>query len=99
MSVAGKYDPLRAFLEREMGPEVTFSFGDLEALVGPLPHSARDYRAWWGNERVGSHVQARAWLGAGFKVDSVDLARGLVRFARATGTRANIGASSSATAT
>lgn len=49
------------------------SFDEIADLVGGLPNSAYRYRAWWANEHDGRHVQAKAWRGAGYVVDSVDL--------------------------
>ncbi len=72
-----KYDPLGRFLERQRGPEVVMTFGDIEAVIGAkLPPSAQNHQAWWANETNPrtSHVHARAWLDAGFKV-TVDQAK------------------------
>lgn len=74
-----KYDPLRDRL-RTAPDQIEWTFDDLANLVGGLPASARDHPAWWGNEQT--HVQSAAWLSAGFKVESVDVLRGLVRFRR-----------------
>ena len=77
-----KYRPLREQLASEAGRDVTMSLTDLDTLVGGLPRSARRYRAWWSNEREGSHVQARAWLDAGWRVEHVNLTAEQVRFIR-----------------
>ncbi len=38
-----KYDPLKAFLMRGVGPELTLSFAQIEQILGePLPTSARE---------------------------------------------------------
>jgi hypothetical protein len=55
------------------------TFAELEAIVGPLPSSARTRREWWVN---GSTAGAKAWRTAGWSVRSVDLAAALVVFAR-----------------
>ncbi len=64
------YDPLFRHLEtlrRDHSAEVILQFKTIERLIGrPLPASARKYSAWWGNNRV-CHVQAAAWMDAGFK--------------------------------
>jgi len=75
----GKYDPLRDSL-RAAPDDIEWTFDDVADLVGGLPASARDYPAWWGNEHT--HVQSAAWLSAGYKVESVDLVHGRVRFRR-----------------
>lgn len=79
-----KYDPLFKLLCREPNEQVHLTFAEIEAVVGPLPASARKYSAWWGNEPGGgSHVQAQSWLNAGREVESVDLRHERVRFSTA----------------
>lgn len=65
----GKYTPLQRNLRAEPQSATELSFGDIEAILGfPLPPSARRHSAaWWSNEPA-THVQARAWLDAGWKV-------------------------------
>jgi hypothetical protein len=78
-----KYTPLRTFLARAGKSELELSFEDIERTLGfPLPRSARVHRPWWSNEASGSHVQARAWMDAGYQVWEVDLNRGRTRFRR-----------------
>lgn len=76
-----KYDPLRDYLAQrpaEMA-EVAMTFGQVEALVGELPDSARKHRAWWAND---SKVEAQAWRAAGWRVSAVDQVAERVVFAR-----------------
>src|SRR5579859_4417522 len=68
--VMGKYEPLRDYLAAHQGDEVQMTFGQVERLVGPPPDSAREYRAWWGNDSYRS--QSIAWQAAGWHVASVD---------------------------
>ena len=77
-----KYDPLSDWLTAQhRRSEVTLSFPDVEQLIGgSLPQSARHHQAWWANSP--SHVQALAWLQAGWVVDVCDQSRGRVRFRR-----------------
>lgn len=75
-----KYDALRDRLTEVDGDSVTLSFEEIDTLVGALPASAWRHQAWWANERTGSHVQARSWLEAGFRVDRVDQRAGRVWF-------------------
>lgn len=76
----GKYDPLRDFLADCAGDEEPMTFDDVERLVGTLPYSAREHRAWWGNDTYRS--QSIAWQRAGWHVASVDQVSGQVVFAR-----------------
>lgn len=87
----GKYDALAEHLSRIPPDEltVTFSFADIDRIVGGLPPSAYRIRQWWAND---SKVEARAWRSAGWHVDAggIDLNAQKVRFARGKvgGTRA-----------
>lgn len=83
--MAGKYTPLELYL-RNIPSEVrdiTLSFSKIEVIIDSrLPSSAYKYPAWWGNEKNGSHVEAHAWLGAGWSVESIDWESETVRFVR-----------------
>jgi len=76
----GKYVPLGERLAADSRP-VEMTFEQIEALVGPLPASARKHRTWWANDQ--SHVQALAWLSLGRMVESVDFPRERVLFGAA----------------
>jgi hypothetical protein len=68
-----KYDPLKHHLASQSWSEVTMTFAEVEAVLGAkLPRSAYTHAAWWANESEGSHVQAKAWLDAGFETADVD---------------------------
>lgn len=69
----GKYRPLHVLLAGSSSETLTLAFTQIDGLVGGLPPSARRYRAWWANEKGGRHVQATAWLAAGYAVVEVDL--------------------------
>jgi hypothetical protein len=75
-----KYLPLGEYLRNLGVSRVQLSFEEVVRLVGELPPSARQYRAWWANEPR-THSHARAWLEAGWRVDAVNLGR-WVSFAR-----------------
>jgi hypothetical protein len=80
--MAGKYTPLEGYLRNmaETQKEVTLSFEQIEIiLLDKLPPSAYQYQAWWANTR-GSHVEADAWLDAGWKVDAVNFSEKWVKF-------------------
>jgi hypothetical protein len=77
----GKYVPLKRFLEAapKSQKSVTLSFAQVEVILrDTLPPSARNRRQWWANDET--HVQARAWLVAGFEV--ADLKTQIVFFVR-----------------
>ena len=77
-----KYSALRRQLENAAGPSVEMTFGEVDDIVGGLPASARRHSAWWSNEREGSHVQAHAWMDAGWRAESVNLTAERVRFTK-----------------
>ena len=77
--MARKYDPMKKFLSEH---QVILSFEQVRLLTtdGKLPEASTKYRAWWGNEMNARHRQCWGWLGAGYKVTSVDLKRKTVTF-------------------
>jgi hypothetical protein len=78
-----KYDGLSDRLRDAPVITLTLTFDEIADLVpAGLPASAYQRRPWWGNEQNLSHVQARAWLSAGWRVDDVSLTGRRVRFAR-----------------
>jgi hypothetical protein len=81
-SAGGKYGPLHEHLSGNTGTRVRMTFTAVEDLVGRLPDSAYSHRAWWGNNDATS--EAKSWLDAGWRVESVNQAAGEVVFARAT---------------
>jgi hypothetical protein len=77
-----KYEPLARFLRTEAFETRSLSFNEVEAILGaPLPPSARCRPEWWSNNPTG-HVNAQAWLGAGYKTEGLDLAGETVVFRR-----------------
>lgn len=77
----GKYGPLHKHLSGATGTRIRMTFTAVEDLVGDLPESAYRHRAWWGNND--GTAEAKAWLEAGWRVESVDQAAGEVVFTRA----------------
>jgi hypothetical protein len=73
LDVAAKYDALERALKASIPQTVTRTFAELDELVGGLPPSARADRTWWGNTTNLGHTQARAWMGAGYRVERVEL--------------------------
>jgi CBS domain-containing protein len=72
---SGKYGGMQAWLsEHSIGVNyLSLSFEHIETILGDkLPEFASIHQAWWGNDAQ-THPQARAWLQAGFLVESVDL--------------------------
>jgi hypothetical protein len=86
--IQSKYQALEHHLKSQERSrrEITLSFAEIEALIGqPLPRSAYTYREWWSNQiNVSNRPQAKAWIGAGFEVDTVQQRQdsGVVRFRR-----------------
>ena len=65
--------------------KVTLNLAQIDLILRvALPNTAFHRREWWGNDNT--HVQTKAWLGAGFEVDrkGVNFAEGWVRFRRRT---------------
>lgn len=73
---AGKYGPLRTFLEDCRKDRVSMTFRQIEELVGKLPKSASLYLAWWGNHEGNS--QAKAWMGAKYLVEANPAGRSVI---------------------
>lgn len=69
---------LRSALDR-VDESVRYSWAELEAIVGDLPASAANHRAWWSGDRT--HV--RAWRAAGFSAEDIVLGHE-VTFVRST---------------
>lgn len=75
-----KYAPLLRHLQARARVDTELSFEEIEKILGfMLPRSAHDHNAWWANER-GTHVQARAWMDAGWQVWQVRRAQKKVYF-------------------
>jgi len=68
-----KYDALGNYLKRQGRERVPMTFAEVEKIIGAkLPASAREHRPWWGNN-ASNHVNAKAWLDAGFESEQVDM--------------------------
>lgn len=79
MNEGSRYFPLFDHLKRSSEREVMLSFAAIETLIGgKLPASARAGKAWWSNRDSGA--QASAWMQAGYRVVSLDLANEQVTF-------------------
>ncbi|WP_434453340.1 DUF7662 domain-containing protein [Lentzea sp. E54] len=68
---------LAAVADSRQGVEL--SFAEIADLVGGLPASAYEHRAWWANSLMSQQV---AWRHAGWRVDFVSLEHRRVRFVR-----------------
>ena len=81
-TMAGKYEPLRAFLSSFRGDVYHASFARIEDVIGsPLPMSSRQYSAWWANN-VQESRHTRAWLDIGWKTEDLNLTAETVTFRR-----------------
>ncbi|WP_139490159.1 DUF7662 domain-containing protein [Brevibacillus dissolubilis] len=69
-----KYDPMQRYLNSEV--KITLTYSEIENILGfKLPESAYKHREWWAN---GSHSHSNMWIGAGWKVDSVELGEHII---------------------
>lgn len=75
-----KYAPLKQWLVDNTNASIRVSFSDISDLVGGLPPSAYQHRAFWSN--TNSHAFSVAWMEAGYKVVGCDLQSQNVRFAK-----------------
>ncbi|MGH9292736.1 MAG: DUF7662 domain-containing protein [Acidimicrobiales bacterium] len=77
--MTAKDDPLRLALESAPSDEpVSFTFSELDELVGGLPQSARVHRPWWGNTFSHNRPHALAWMALGRRVSEVRLGDAVV---------------------
>jgi len=68
-----KYETLNRFFRVQTGGLLRMTFDEVEREAGfTLPASARLHQAWWANDRS-RHVQAKAWLDAGYETEQVDM--------------------------
>jgi DNA-binding XRE family transcriptional regulator len=87
LKLGSKYYPLFQWLQACDRPSVTLTFTAIEDRLGTtLPPSARRQRAWWSNRDSDRALQAGAWVGAGYHVETVDLAAETVTFQQFTAT-------------
>jgi hypothetical protein len=74
--MTSKYDGLADHLATIGTPIVTMTFAEVEAIVGPLPETARRSVEWWGVTVSGRYTNAHAlgWWLAGYVADRPDFA-------------------------
>jgi DNA-binding transcriptional regulator YiaG len=78
MKSGSKYEPLYLHLRRSGKDELTFTFAEIERLIGgSLPPSAAE-RGWWSNRT--NALQAGAWMEAGYHVEELDTVKRRVTF-------------------
>jgi hypothetical protein len=67
------YEPLGQYLKKNGSGHIAMTFREVETVIGrKLPASAYRHRPWWANEERG-HSHAKAWLGAGYETERVDM--------------------------
>jgi len=82
-----KYQALNRFFKAQATDFLRMTFDEVEKEAGfNLPASARLHQAWWANDRD-RHVQAKAWLDAGFETEQVDMKAGALVFRRVAAER------------
>ena len=76
-----RYSALAIYLKRRSGSSIRLRFDEIEKIIGgPLPQSAREHRAWWANDKF--HSQGKAWMGAGWVTEGLDLEGAEISFSR-----------------
>jgi len=71
----GIFDPFTAYLKTQTVKSITFTFGEIEAILGrPLPRGAYETDTWWTTQG--------AWQEVGWKVILLDRGNESVRFSR-----------------
>jgi len=80
-----KYSAFSQHLSKVVTETAELTFSEIEEIIGgPLPGSANRHKAWWANEKNGTHSWAHLWRAAGWLCDRVDLERRTVTFRRNT---------------
>jgi len=81
----GIYDPLYDWLRGRTDNRIPVTFAQVEGILHfDLPNTARSRSQWWQNNST-RHVQAHAWLEAGFHTEDVNLRDETVVFTRTLG--------------
>ena len=76
-----KYYPLFEHLQTCNGKITTLTFSKIEAVLNDsLPPSAFKKKNWWSNRDSDSALQAKAWVSAGYHIQTVDLTQQTVTF-------------------
>jgi hypothetical protein len=76
-----KYDPLKAYLKLQQRDQIPMTFSEIEQVLGSKLPPSKLNRAWWSNNPDNS-VITKAWLEAGYKTESVDIAGQKLVFSR-----------------
>ncbi len=82
--MTSKYDALGDHLARLGAPVITLTFAEIEAVIGPLPETARYQSEWWGATPSSRYKSPHAyrWWQAGYVADRPDFAAATVTFRR-----------------
>lgn len=76
-----RYLPLGNYLKNQKGPMYTIYFNQIDSIVYKgLPANAFKRRDFWSNYYCKEKRHTMNWIDAGWKVDSVDMKRQIVRF-------------------
>ncbi len=79
----GSYGKLSDFLLSSDDRNLHLTFSTLEKVLDRnLPDSARTHKAWWANDKSGSHSQANSWMNVGWEVEHVDINQQMITFLR-----------------
>lgn len=84
MKKQNKYDPLRDHMKFLEGNLWRTTFDEIEHIIGQrLPPSAFKHDAFWARQtEPKTHVWKKAWMDAGWEIDSFDRERRVATFRR-----------------
>ncbi len=82
--MTSKYDRLADHLVASGAATIILSFAEIEAVVGPLPATARKIAYWWVATARTQYTQPHlfSWRRAGYVADRPDFIAGAVTFRR-----------------
>jgi outer membrane receptor for Fe3+-dicitrate len=82
MILVSKYEELAKYLEKQDSDLIRMTFQEVEEIIGPLPPTAYDHRAWWANSASQNHAM-NGWMSVGWETSQVEMDKQELVFIRA----------------